>query len=165
MTTETFDANRCGICGAPAQAGCEHSKKGSTEATKIEEPASRIDSPKDEYGTMEDLFLIEHLDENFDKVVSQLEDLRKLIADYNESNARHNEDEGMEMYLDEDIMDLEDAYKNFEINGKVLDIRKLIPESMEAYTNEEKYNAIAMEVNGYIANYMIGKNKKLISQI
>ena len=120
-----------------------------------------VQNPKEEYGTVEDMFSIENLGDNFDMVLEQMNKLRKLIEKYNEVSEAYKTDLDMDQYVDEYLFKIEDVLRNFRINNKSLDIRKIA----NGGRFEDYYNDIVLDMNRYIENFMRGKDRDYLRQI
>lgn len=125
-----------------------------------------VANPSEEYGDLETMFQMENLGENFDSVKEQLEVLQEKIKKYNQLSEEYKQDLGMDHYVDEAMYQLEDAYKNFSINGKRFDIRVLCEgKQFDPDINVDDYNKIVFAINGYIDMYMIGQNIELLQEM
>ena len=108
-----------------------------------------------EYLDVNDLFSVENLKDNFVSVRKQLEEIRGLIQKYDLIKKKQKTDPDQGQYVDEHREKIEDAFKNFKINNKVVDIAKLSKET----DPKGIFNDIVFEVNDYKQLHMIGSHE------
>ncbi len=106
----------------------------------------RVDDPKEEYGDLDTLLMVERLDEHFDEVKKQLDEVRGLIKKYNGFRDKLKDDPDVEVYVDEYYLKIDTALSNFTFNGKKLDIRKLA----HGFGHEEVFKDMVAAVNDQV---------------
>ena len=117
--------------------------------------------PETEYGGIGLLFSAENLRENYDEVASQLEKLKGLIKKQRERDRESQIDPDKGHYVEALDQQIDEAFANFSINKKKMDIRKLALGATAA----EQYNDIVLNVNDYVEMHMIGSDKKFLEEI
>lgn len=113
------------------------------------------ESAEEEYGTVENLFQMEDLGNNFDEVRHQVETIEQLILKLEDLNRKLRNDPDMDQYVDECMMSIDDAFKNFQINGKVIDIGALSGKTGA----RQIYNSVVCDINDYIEQFMFGHSR------
>lgn len=123
--------------------------------------AEKVEDPESEYGDLQSMFSIEHLDEHYDEVEKQMEEILYTIKQYKRAMEQYRTDPDMDVYVDEDSEALRKAFENFTINNKSINIRELTGE----YDHEAAYNDMVYEINDYADTFMIGKRKPRLQSI
>jgi hypothetical protein len=127
-----------------------------TDETGSEGEVERVADPLEKYGAMEYLLIMESLLDHFDEVENQLNTIRMLIEEYDEVKEKHKTDLDMDQYVDEYAQKIRDAFENFAINNKKVDIGKL----SKKIDFKDIYNHVVLSVNDYIEANMIGSGKQ-----
>lgn len=136
----------CKVCGGQHITG---------ECTVKKEVGGQEEGAEVEYLDINDLFALENLKDDFDLVRSQLEEIRGLVEKYDEHKKKQKIDPDESQYVDEYREKVEDAFKNFKINNKVVDITKLSKEA----DPKGIFNDIVFEVNDYKQLHMVGSHE------
>ncbi len=133
----------------------------------FENPEENISGPEkvvnmmEEYGSIENLFLMESLGENIESVRKQLGKIRELITKLKTLQEKQKIDQGISVYVDEVGLELYEAFRHFELNGKNINLYEFFEEDLE----ESLYNEIIFEINRYIEDYMIGTDEPQFKEI
>lgn len=126
-----------------------------------DQSVENIDEVEEEYGSFDELFAVENLGDHFEEVKNQLNVIRALVEEFEDLHEKHKTDLDMDQYVDASEEKIQNAFENFTINGKKIDLRKLSNQS----SFREIYNDIVEEINRYIEQYMIGKDEPLLNGI
>lgn len=126
-----------------------------------DQSVENIDEVEEEYGSFDELFAVENLGDHFEEVKKQLDVIRVLVEEFEDLREKYKTDLDMDQYVDASEEKIQQAFENFTINGKKIDLRKLSNQS----SFREIYNDIVEEINRYIEHYMIGRDEQLLDGI
>ncbi len=115
-----------------------------------------VTNPETQYSNIENLFQVENLKDDFDGVEGQLNEIRKLIHEYDRLLKQLQTDEDMASYIvDECWVDINEAFKYFTIHNKQIDIRQLCKDPFS--NSKDLFDEIVSAVNKYAKDSKIGK--------